>query len=134
MKQHGCYVMQNISQWRSKKACNCNVTLVRNSNTPKPNVNLMSSKHAIVTKQGISQLWLYNFIALLFQYVFRMYQKRKGISNESKNTFFKESEVTSCDINQNISKLHTKKKLSYNVICIRNSDVPKADFILMPLI
>ena len=60
--------------------------------------------------------------------------KKKGISNESKNTFFKESEVTSCDTNQNISKLHTKKKLSYNVICIRNSDVPKADFILMPLI
>ena len=51
------------------------------------------------------------------------------MSNVSKNMFFKESETTSCDVKQNISQLHTKKQLHYNVTCVCNSDVPKADVI-----
>ena len=47
--------------------------------------------------------------------------------------FSKDSERTSCDVKQNISQLHTKKQLNYDVICIRNSDVSKADVILTSL-
>ena len=55
------------------------------------------------------------------------------ISNVSKYTSFNEPEITSSDIKQNISELHTKKQLNCNVTCIRNSDGPKADVILTPL-
>ena len=45
--------MQNVLQSQTKKPCNYNVTLVRNSNVTKSNINLTSSKRVIVTKQGI---------------------------------------------------------------------------------
>ena len=43
--------MQNISQQRTIKPSNYNVTSVRNSKAPKSNVILTSSKYAVVTKQ-----------------------------------------------------------------------------------
>ena len=45
--------------------------------------------------------------------------------------FFKEPEITSCDVKQNISQLQTKKQFNYNVTCIRNADVTRADAILI---
>ena len=47
--------------------------------------------------------------------------------------FFKEAEITSCDEKQNILQLNTKKQLSYDVICILNSGLSKAAFILTSL-
>ena len=50
-----------------------------------------------------------------------------------KKVFFKEPEITSCDIKQNISQLHTNKQLNYDLTCLRNSDVPNNDVILTSL-